>query len=152
MGSLAGTVIIRPNRYECRISACAPSVPPDAWISHPGGTGQHMKRGLTQGTSRRLTRLSPIDIPLAAAVAALPAVLLAAHLPPDLLMPAMAVLAFATALVASVAGWLTRASRQAATVTIWDFAGACVLIGIAAGTFSETVQVSQLLGIATTTP
>jgi hypothetical protein len=82
----------------------------------------------------------------------MPAVLLAAHLPSDLLMPAMAVLAFATALFASVAGWLTRASRQAATVTIWDFAGACVLIGIAAGTFSESVQVSQLLGIATTTP
>lgn len=82
----------------------------------------------------------------------MPAVLLAAHLPSDLLMPAMAVLAFAMALVASVMGWLTRASRQAATVTIWDFAGACVLIGIAAGTLSESVQVSQLLGIATTTP
>jgi membrane protease YdiL (CAAX protease family) len=111
-----------------------------------------MKRGLTQGTSRRLTRLSSIDIPLAAAVAAMPAVLLAAHLPLDLLMPAFAILAFMTALVAAAVGWLTRASRQAATATIWDFAGACVLIGIAAGTFSESVQVSQLLGIATTAP
>ncbi len=111
-----------------------------------------MKRGLTQGTSRRLTRLSPIDIPLAAAIAAMPAVVLAAHVPPDLLMPAMAVLAFTTALVAAVVGWSARAARQAASVTIWDFAGACVLIGIAAGAFSESVQVSQLLGIATTAP
>ena len=111
-----------------------------------------MKRGLTQGTSQRLTPPSAIDIPLAAAVAAMPAVLLAAYLPSDLLMPAFAILAFATALVAAAVGRLTRASRQAATVTIWDFAGACVLIGIAAGTFSESVQVSQLLGIPTTTP
>ena len=111
-----------------------------------------MKRGLTQGTPRRLTRLSSIDIPLVAAVAALPAVVLAAHLPTDVLMPAWAILAFTTALVAAVMGWLTRASRQAATATIWDFAGACVLIGVATGTFSESVQVSQLLGIATTTP
>jgi hypothetical protein len=114
--------------------------------------GQDMKRGLTQGTSQRLTRLSSIDIPLATAVAAMPAVWLAAHFPPDVLMPAFAILAFTTALVATVIGGLTRASRKAATVTIWDFAGACVLIGIAAGTFSESVQISQLLGIATTTP
>lgn len=111
-----------------------------------------MKRGLTQGTSQRLTRLSSIDIPLVAAAAAMPAVLLAAHLPPDLLMPAFAFLAFTTALIAAAVGWLTRASRKAATATIWDFAGACVLVGIAAGTFSESVQVLQLLGIATTTP
>ena len=100
-----------------------------------------------------MTGLSSIDVPLAAAIAALPAVLLAAHLPSNLLLPAIAALAFAVGAVATaVAGWMTRTPRNAAAVTIWDFAGACVLIGIAAGMFSESVQVSQLFGIATTTP
>jgi hypothetical protein len=111
-----------------------------------------MKRDLARGTSERLTRLSSIDVPLVAAIAAMPAVVLAAHLPSQLLLPAIAAFAFATAAMAAALGFLTRTARDAATVTIWDFAGACMLIGIAAGTFSESVQVSQLLGIATTTP
>jgi hypothetical protein len=111
-----------------------------------------MKRDLARGTSERLTRLSSIDVPLVAAIAAMPAVVLVAHLPSSLLLPAMAAFAFATAALAAALGFLTRTARDAATVTIWDFSGACLLIGIAAGTFSESVQVSQLLGIATTTP
>ncbi|MFZ5691810.1 MAG: hypothetical protein ACOY5F_11215 [Pseudomonadota bacterium] len=111
-----------------------------------------MKRDFAQGRSERPTRLSSIDVPLAAAIAALPAVVLAAHLPPQLLLPAIAAVAFATALTAAAFGFLTRTARTAATVTIWDFAGGCVLIGIAAGAFSEPVQVTQLLGIAAATP
>jgi hypothetical protein len=116
-----------------------------------------MKRGLSQeasaqGATARLTRLSSIDVPLVAALAAMPAVLLAAHLPSSLLLPAIAALAFGLTAVAATAGWLTRTPRNAATVTIWDFAGACLLIGITAGAFSESVQVSQLLRVATTTP
>ncbi len=111
-----------------------------------------MKRDLARGTSDRLTRLSSIDVPLVAAIAAMPAVALAANLPSSLLLPAIAAFAFATAAVASALGWMTRTARDTATVTIWDFAGACVLIGIAAGAFSESIQVSQLLGVATTTP
>ncbi len=82
----------------------------------------------------------------------MPALLLAAHLPANLLLPAIAGLAFAAALIATAVGWMTRTPRNAAAATIWDFAGACVLIGVAAGAFSESVQVSQLFGIATTTP
>jgi hypothetical protein len=111
-----------------------------------------MKRDVARHTSDRLTRQSSIDVPLAAAIAAMPAVVLAAHLPSDLLLPAIAAVAFATAALAATLGFLTRTARNAATVTIWDFAGACVLIGITAGAFSESVQVSQLFGIATTTP
>lgn len=112
-----------------------------------------MKRGLSQEASarrnsQRLTWLSSIDIALVAAIAAMPAVLLAAHLPPQLMLPAIAALAFAVAGLAAAAGWLTHTPRRAATVTIWDFAGACVLIGVAAAAFSETTHVSQLLGVA----
>jgi len=108
-----------------------------------------MKRDFAQGTS---DWLSSIDVPLFAAIAAMPAVALAAHLPSHLLLPAIAVFAFATAAISAGLGWMTRTTRNAATVTIWDFAGACVLVGVAAGTLSESVQVSQLLGVATTAP
>ncbi len=111
-----------------------------------------MKRDLARDTSERLAGLSSIDLPLAAAIAAMPAVVVAAHLPVNLLLPAIAVVAFATAAAAAAIGLLTRTARTAVTVTIWDFAGGCVLIGIAAGAFSGSVQVSQLLGIVTATP
>ncbi len=110
-----------------------------------------MRRGLARGTSQRLTWLASIDVPLVAAIAAMPAVVMAAHLPSSLLLPALAAFAFVAAALAAVLGILTRTARSAATVTIWDVSGACVLIGVAAGVFSEPVQVSQLLGIATTT-
>jgi hypothetical protein len=114
-----------------------------------------MKGGLSQeasaqSTSQRLTRLSSIDVPLVAAIAAMPAVLLAEHLPSELLLPAIAALAFAFAALSAAAGWMTRTPRTTASVTIWDFAGACVLIGIAAGTFSDSSHVAQLFGAAMT--
>ena len=111
-----------------------------------------MKRNLARGISQRLGWMASIDVPLVAAIAAMPAVVLAAHLPSTLLLPALAVFAFVAAGLAAALGILTRTSRNAATVTIWDVAGACVLIGIAAGAFSGSIQVSQLLGISTTTP
>jgi hypothetical protein len=109
-----------------------------------------MGRDLARRISHRLTRLSSIDVPLAAAIAAMPAVALAAHLPANLLLPAIAASALVAAAVAAAIGWLTRTARDAAAVTIWDFAGACVLIGIAACAFSEPNQVLQLFGAAMT--
>jgi multidrug transporter EmrE-like cation transporter len=111
-----------------------------------------MKRSLAQGPSRGMTRLSSIDVPLAAAITAVPTILLVAQVPSSMLLPALAALAFMTSAAAAVMGWATGTPRNSTAVTIWDFAGACVLIGIAAGTFSEPVQISQLLGIATTLP
>jgi multidrug transporter EmrE-like cation transporter len=108
--------------------------------------------GSGQSSSQRQARLASIDVPLLAAITAVPAVLGARHLPPDLLLPAIAAFALVAAAAAALAGLLTRAPQKSVAVTIWDFAGACVLIGVAAGAFSESVQVSQLLGIATTTP
>jgi hypothetical protein len=108
--------------------------------------------GTRQSSSRRQTGLASIDVPLVAATVALPAVYVAPLLPADLLLPAGAAFAFTVAAATAVIGLLTRTPRKSAAVTIWDFAGACVLIGIAASAFSEPVQVSQLLGVATTTP
>ena len=91
-----------------------------------------MKRDLAQNASHRPTRLSSVDVPLAAAIAAIPAVAIAAHVPSQLLLPAIAALAFGIAALAAAIGWFCRTRREATTVTIWDFAGACLLIGIAA--------------------
>lgn len=104
-----------------------------------------------QSRSQRDASPASIDVPLIAAIVALPAVYIAPHLPADLLLPAIAVFAFAVAAATAGAGVLTRTPRNSAAVTIWDFAGACVLIGVAASAFSDPAQVSQLLG-ATTTP
>lgn len=109
-----------------------------------GSSGQH--------GSQRQTWLASIDVPLVAAIAALPAVYVAPHLPTDLLLPAVAAFAFTVATATAVTGLLTRTPRKSAAVTIWDFAGACVLIGVAASAFSDPDHVSQLLGVATTTP
>jgi hypothetical protein len=115
-----------------------------------------MRRDFSQGAvreaSQRATLLSSIDVPLFAAIAAMPAVLLAGNLPAELLLPGIAALAFMLATFAAFAGLITRTPRDAATVTIWDMAGACVLIGIVAGAFSEAVQISQLFGIAIAAP
>jgi hypothetical protein len=108
-----------------------------------------MKRDLAGRIPLLRTSLSSIDLPLIAAVAALPAVALAAHLPSAVLLPALAAFAFAVAALSAALGWLSGTPRPAATVTIWDFAGACVLVGAAAGAFSQSGQVSQLLGLAT---
>lgn len=108
--------------------------------------------GSGHSSPQRATRLASIDVPLFAAIAALPAVFAARHVPHELVLPATAAFALVAAAAAALVGLLTQTPRKSAAVTIWDFAGACVLIGVAAGAFSESVQVSQLLGIATTTP
>lgn len=108
--------------------------------------------GSGQSSPQGQTRLASIDVPLFAAIAAVPAVLAARHMPHDLLLPAVSAFALMVASAAALAGLLTRTPKKSAAVTIWDFAGACVLIGVAAGAFSEPVHVTQLLGIATTTP
>jgi hypothetical protein len=109
-----------------------------------------MKRDLTQGASHRPTRLSSVDVPLAAAIAAIPAVAIAARVPSDLLLPALAALAFGIAGLAAAIGYICSARRGEATVTIWDLAGACLLIGVAAGAFSESSDVLQFFGAAMT--
>jgi hypothetical protein len=110
-----------------------------------------MARRLHERDAGHTNRL-PIDVPLVAACMALPLVLVAAHVPSHLLLPGVALLAFSLAAIAAAGGWLLRAERGGDQVTIFDLAGACVLIGIAAGVFSEPNQVSQFFGAAMTAP
>lgn len=95
---------------------------------------------------------SSIDLPLAAAIAALPIVLIVAYVPREFLLPAVAALAFATAALTAAFGWVMRADNRIGTPTIWDFSGACALVGVAAGIFSEPLQVALFFGAVTAVP
>jgi len=71
--------------------------------------------------------------------------------PPPLAVPALSLIAFAGAALASGVAWFTHARRHGPQVTTWDVAGACAFLGIAAGIFSEQASVTQLLGLTTPT-
>jgi hypothetical protein len=106
-----------------------------------------MARGL-RGHDSNQTVSSRIDIPLTAALLAVPVVAGLASTPPHLQMPAMAAFAMLAAVAVAAFAFITRADRKAGAVTLWDLAGACALIGIAAGMFSQPLHVTQFFGVA----
>jgi hypothetical protein len=81
---------------------------------------------------------------------ALPLVLVAAHVPAQLMLPGIAAFALVLAATTAAFGWFMQAERGGSSITIFDVSGACVLIGIAAGAFSEPNQVFQFFGAAMT--
>ncbi len=96
-------------------------------------------------TTRTQTLSSRIDIPLTAALLAVPVVAALASTPPHLQMPAMSAFAMLAAVAVAALAFVTRADRRAGAITLWDFAGACALIGIAAGMFSQQQHVISIL-------
>jgi hypothetical protein len=79
-------------------------------------------------------------------LAALPIVLVTAFMPRPLVLPVIAFAAFAAAGLAALLAWLIRAKRRSNSLTPWDVAGACALIGCAAAMLSEPENVLSLLG------
>jgi len=67
---------------------------------------------------------------------------------PHEFMPAIAAICTAIAAGVGTTAWLVHATPHGARVTLWDYAGACALIGIAAGSFSQPLHVAQLFGVA----
>lgn len=109
-----------------------------------------MARGKRNST---LTAGTPtFDLPLAAALTAVPVVIVVSLVPAQWLLPAVSMLAIGIAALAAAAGWLFGAGRERADVTIWDFAGACVLVGIAAGMLGDPQRVLEFFGAATASP
>ncbi len=82
------------------------------------------------------------------ALASIPLLLTAALLPPDLVLPALSLLALAAAFLMALFAWGTRARRDGDRVTAWDIAGASAFVGIAAGMLSEPSHVLRLFGHA----
>lgn len=111
-----------------------------------------MSRGMPNRNADVRAWGSSIDLPSVAAIAAMPLVIVIAYVPLHLLLPAVAALAFATAAATATFGWVMRADNRAGVATIWDFSGACAFIGIAAGIFSEPLQVAQFFGAVIAAP
>lgn len=65
------------------------------------------------------------------------------------LLPAIAAFATLFAAIAAATAWLARTDRSETRLTLWDGAGACVLIGIVAGALSRPDHVTQFFGVAT---
>ena len=110
-----------------------------------------MSRGMSNRNAELGTRPS-LDVPLVAALAAMPLVLVVEHAPANLLLPAIAALAFAIAALTAAFAWTMHADHNTGHVTVWDFAGACTFVGVAAAMFSEPLQVAQLFGAVIAVP
>lgn len=79
-------------------------------------------------------------------LAAAPILLAAALVPRAAVLPAFSLAAIAMALIAGAVAWWRKASRHAGTVTLWDVAGAFMLIGCAAAMMAEPENLLQVFG------
>jgi hypothetical protein len=82
------------------------------------------------------------------ALAAAPIAVIAALVPRTLVLPVVSLAAVAAAMLVALLAWLVQARRRDDTITSWDIAGACALIGCAAAMLSEPENVLSLLGPA----
>jgi hypothetical protein len=79
-------------------------------------------------------------------IAATPILLAFVLVPRIAVLPAISFAALAMAAVAALAAWLRRAPRHGVKVTLWDVAGALVLIGCAAAMLTEAEHLVELFG------
>lgn len=78
--------------------------------------------------------------------AAAPLFVIAALVPHALFLPSVSLAAIAAAAAASFLAWWLGVRRQGPTVTLWDIAGACALIGCAAAMLSDPATVLTTIG------
>ena len=84
------------------------------------------------------------------ATAAFPVLVIAALVPPPLVLPVLSIVSIVNAGLVGLFAWCFGAERGGDRITAWDVSGACAFIGVAAGTFSKPEHVMQLFGLATT--
>ncbi|MGD9925904.1 MAG: hypothetical protein AB7V13_31290 [Pseudorhodoplanes sp.] len=111
-----------------------------------------MSREMPGRRNGEARRLPAIDVPIIAAVSGMVLVLVVAKLPEQLVLPGISALALAVAAIAACGGWLMQAEKNIAGITIFDFSGACILVGIAAGVFSDPYRILEFFGAAIASP
>lgn len=79
-------------------------------------------------------------------LAAAPLLAVAALVPRALFLPSISLTAIAAAATVSFAAWWFGSRRHSNTITLWDVAGACALIGCAAAMLSEPEVVLNTIG------
>lgn len=101
--------------------------------------------------SRSVAVVSPhVALAVMVSIAATPILLALALVPRIAVLPAISFSALAMAAVAALAAWLRRAPRHGVKVTLWDVAGALVLIGCAAAMLTEAEHLVELFGTTAT--
>jgi len=101
-------------------------------------------RGISE---RGFAALSPhLTLSVMALLAAAPLLLIASLVPPAATLPAISLAAITVAGVAAGVAWWRKANRHGASVTLWDVAGAFVLIGCAAAMMTDPENLMQVLG------
>jgi hypothetical protein len=81
-----------------------------------------------------------------ALLAAAPLLVIAAVVPRAVFLPSVSLAAIVAATAAAFAAWWFGARRHRDTVTLWDIAGACALIGCAAAMLSEPEAILNTIG------
>jgi len=79
-------------------------------------------------------------------LAAAPLFVVAVFVPRALFLPSVALAALGAAATVAFIAWWSRARRHGQTITLWDIAGACTLIGCAAAMLSEPEIVITTIG------
>lgn len=96
---------------------------------------------------RGTAALSPhLALSVLVLLAAAPIVLVAALVPRVAVLPALSLAAIAIAMIAGAVAWWRQAKQHTATVTLWDVAGAFMLIGCAAAMMSQPENLLQVFG------
>jgi hypothetical protein len=88
----------------------------------------------------------PVDLSVVAATMAIVGVLLVWLVPPLLALPALSLLSLTAAGIVALLAYFSGADRHADGITLWDIAGAFVLMWVAAGVLSEPDHVVRQFG------
>ena len=86
------------------------------------------------------------------AAAAVPAMAVALLAPGALALPLAALVSLSGAALLAMVAWFSGARRDGARLTLWDAAGLCLFVALAAGMLSEFHHAAELLGLTTTAP
>ena len=98
-------------------------------------------------STRALSALSPhLTLGGLALLAAAPLMLAIALVPPAAVLPTISFAALGLAALVAGFAWWRKANRHGQTVTLWDVAGACVLVGCAAAMLTEPDNLMQVFG------
>lgn len=87
----------------------------------------------------------PVTLALLLAGAAIPLLTIALFLPRPIVLPAVSLMSTAAAALAAVFAWWAVSEHDRDRITLWDLAGACALIGFAAGMLSRPELVVEYL-------
>jgi hypothetical protein len=86
------------------------------------------------------------------AAAAAPALVIAMLVPAGLILPVLCFMSLFNAGLAALFAWRSGTPQGGSRITAWDFAGACLFVGFAAGVLSDVEQGAQLFGLLTGAP